>query len=137
MRWKLGMTGMIHKLWIAMETVVSHPPSFLIKLIPRKNIIIYEELGLELDTEVGEIPLKGGMGVKVLHRREVCPIVNDMRESLEGVGCIVKDVRDNFSMVVVGLGEANLPVDFVVETRQGTRLISLIVDSTSKDRSNF
>jgi len=131
------MTGMIHKLWIAMETVVSHPPSFLINLISQKSLIIHEESGLELDTQVGEIPLKGAMGVKVLHRREVCHIVNDMREILEAVGCIVKDMRDNFSMVVTGLSEANLPVDFVVEIEQQMRMISLIVESTSKDRSDF
>jgi len=76
------------------------PSCFPNQINSTKNLIIHEESCLELDPQVGEIPLKGVMGVKVLHRREVCPIMNDMRECLEGVGCITEVVRDNVLVVV-------------------------------------
>jgi hypothetical protein len=67
---------------------------------------------------VGEIPSKGGMDVNLDRRKEACHVDNVLTKSLEGVGCIAEDGRENCSMVVAGFGEMIMPVVFEVEIGQ-------------------
>jgi len=85
------------------------------QIISTNSLMFLEQLGLELEPQVDETPLKGGLGVKVIHKRYVCPTVNDLGVSLEGVGCLVDVVRDNFPKTGAGLGEENMLVYFVEE----------------------
>jgi hypothetical protein len=76
------------------------------------SLIRHEDSGLVLDPRVGEIPSKGGMEVKVFQRKEPCLVGNVLMENLEGVGCLAVDVREFCSVVVVGVGEVNMHVEY-------------------------
>jgi hypothetical protein len=91
-------------------------------------------LGLELDPHIDEAPSKGGMGVKIYHKGKICHVGNDLGESLEGMGCLSKAVRDNRLVFGVGMGDASMPVEFGAVIGQGRRLIAFLAEPERHDK---
>jgi hypothetical protein len=94
---------------------------------------IHEGLVLELVPQFGETPLKGGLGVKDILSGEVFPGVLDLRESLEGTGCLVEGVGDDCPVDGAWLGEVDLPVRIVVDLGKGKRPVQLLDGSDIKE----
>jgi len=86
------------------------------------------------DTQTGETPLKGGLGVNVVDKGESFPDFSELRESLEGVGILAKGVGADCLEVVNWMGEGNLLANNPSCSGKGRRLMNFIDGSELKTK---